>query len=200
MIVKICGITRKEDLRAISKTGCDWVGFITGFPKSPRNLSPDSVVEMVAETPEPLEPVVVCPSSEQGLIEYILSRVPPYALQLYGEEHPKVSGVKLIKAIRVSDELTVDTVLEKTRGYDFILLDSPTPGSGKPHDWLKSREIRTASPIPTILSGGLNPSNILEAIKTVKPHGVDSSSGVEKTAGIKDLAKIIKFVKLAKQL
>jgi len=198
LIVKICGIKRREDLFSAAKAGCDFVGFITGYSVSPRNLVLDEVFNLVSIAPEDVKTVVVCPASAQELIEEIVSNVAPYAIQVHGEGRPKVKDVKLIRAVQVTKELSVSEALAVAEGADFILLDSPTPGSGKKHDWGKSKAICLASPIPVILSGGLNPDNVCEAIRSVAPAGVDVSSGVELYPGVKDPIKMEEFVKRAR--
>jgi len=202
MMVKICGIRRHEDLMAAARSGCDMVGFVTGFPEAYRNLSLKEACELSSRTPEPLMPVVVCPAENQELIENVLREATPYAVQLHGEGNVRVRGVKVIRAIGVAERLDATTIIDSVSRSDFVLADSSRGGlggTGKTHDWQLSRMLRDMiHPKPLILAGGLTPENVCEAINIVHPYGVDVSSGVESSPGVKDADRMRLFVARAK--
>lgn len=194
MIVKVCGVRRLGDLRAMAGLGVDWVGFVYGFEGTPRNLSLHEVTELVNSTPEGVEPVVVT-RSETQLIEELLSRCTPFALQLYGDLTCLVKGVKVILPIKLEGQMQTDVFRPEFAHADYFLLESSRPGTGTRLDWSLARSFREhLRSRPVLLSGGLNAENVCQAIATVKPDGVDVSSGVESSPGEKDLRKVKTFV------
>jgi len=202
LIVKICGITRQEDLSAAARAGCDMVGFITGFPSSPRNLPLREAVRLVGMTPEGLKPVIVCPAWDQALIDEAVHEASPWAVQLNGEGYSRVKGAKTIRAISMTERFDMETALRLAMESDFVLADSSRGGlggTGWTHDWLLSKRLREMiHPKPLLLSGGLTPENIQQAILTVRPSGVDVASGVEARPAVKDHGKMLAFVARAK--
>ncbi len=203
--VKICGLVRREDVEASVDAGADAVGFIHGFPASPRNLSPEALRKLLRLPPAHVERVVVSPAGSHAFLRTVAEEFRPDALQLYGNLSllKETTGLpKLIGAFHVENGS-----IPSMRGMDLldsVLLDSApgeTPGgTGRVHSWEVSRRIREEIyPKPLILSGGLNSSNVAEAIQAVKPHGVDASSGLEYAPGKKDHRKILDFVTRAKE-
>ncbi|MCS7142637.1 MAG: phosphoribosylanthranilate isomerase [Aigarchaeota archaeon] len=198
MIVKICGVKRYEDLRAIAREEVDMVGFIYGFEGRPRSLGLREVVELVTRTPENLRPVVVT-RSDQGLVDDLLSECTPFALQLYGDRVMRAKGVKVILPVAVDKRPSLESIKLSRDLPDYILLESGEPGSGRTIDWELARSAREAlGDRKAILSGGLRPENVCEAIRIVRPDGVDTSSGVERSVGVKDVERIKAFVKAAR--
>lgn len=206
--VKICGITRSQDLIAAVNAGADAIGFITGFPKSPRNLSLDAAGNLVKQVPPFVDSVLVTNSEMLSDELERFARIGPDAIQLHGEPDDyertrKRLSSNLIKVLQVKQGIhtNVDASL---RGYSAVLTDTYKKGyeggTGLVSDWDECALIRDrVHPLPLILSGGLTPANVRGAIAKVRPFAVDASSGVESAPGIKDDRKIVKFVRLAKR-
>jgi phosphoribosylanthranilate isomerase len=210
--VKICGLTKPEDLVVAVAAGADAVGFLVGVPASPRNLTLERAEKLLRQVPVFVDSVVVtAPQDIEGVAE-ICDRLKPTAIQIHGEKHleaskirEKIRGTRLIKTIYVNPEALSKTPIADSKFFDAILLDSFTRGqyggTGKVHDWKLSRQIRKAvNPTPVILAGGLKPENVREAILTVHPYAVDVASGVELQPGIKDPEKVRAFIKNAKEI
>ena len=210
--VKICGLTREEDLAVAVAAGADAVGFIVGVPSSPRNLTLERAKMMLSRVPIFVDSVVVtAPQSIEELAE-ICETLKPSAIQIHGKKNfgaseirERVRYTRLIKTVYVKTNSLNDVSLSDSKSFDAILLDSFTKdqygGTGKVHDWTLSRQIKEAvAAVPVILAGGLKPENVKEAILTVKPYAVDVASGVELEQGIKDHDKIRAFVENAKKI
>jgi phosphoribosylanthranilate isomerase len=210
--VKICGITRPEDLAYAVAAGADAVGFLVGVPSSPRNLTLERAEKLLRQVPIFVDSVVVtAPKSIMELVD-VCNRLKPTAIQIHGKEHlegseiyERIKDTRLIKTIYVKSSSLNKATIEDSKIFDAILLDSFTRGqyggTGKVHDWTLSRQIREAvAPTPVILAGGLNPENVQEAILAVQPYAVDVASGVELQPGIKDQKKARAFVANAKEI
>lgn len=199
--VKICGITRVQDLHAACDAGADALGFVF-YEKSPRNLSIEAAAGLVRALPPFVQSVGLFVNADAALIRRVLDAVPLDLLQFHGDETAADCarhGRPYIKAIRV----TADTDLLKCAA-DFdtargLLLDAYVPGvpggTGESFDW---KLIPADLPKPVILSGGLVPDNVAAAVQQVRPWAVDVSSGVEVSKGIKDAHKIAQFIAKAK--
>ena len=207
--VKICGVTNKEDAHLVVDSGADMLGMIVDVPvETPRKISIDEAEEILKEIGDALDIVVVlCPGSV-GEVETVVRRIDPFGVQLHGFESEEflksvreaLPDVKLIKTVHVAENGTIHGVMPEEDYVDFILLDTFSAqigGTGKKHSWAKSREIVEHSAIPVILSGGLKPENVEEAIKEVQPYGVDVASGVESSGGRKNKEKVFQFVRNA---
>lgn len=200
--VKVCGIKRAEDLLASVEAGVDAIGFIFGFPSSPRNLTVKEVKELVRKVPVFVDSVLVT-REDVSLIEFIVREINPDCIQLYGE--PRVDeykdlaeGTKLIRALEAGKGALKAAREALSIGYDAIMLDNGG-GTGKVLDWVLCRRVRDEIyPKPFILSGGLNCNNVSEAIKAVKPYAVDASSGLEASKGVKDANLVKEFVRVVK--
>jgi len=210
--VKICGITREEDLAVAVAAGADAVGFLVGVPSSPRNLTLEKAERLLRQVPVFVDSVVVTePQSIDGLAE-ICERLKPTAIQIHGKRNfdaseirEKIKHARLIKTIYVTEDAVKETAIEELKTFDAVLLDSFSKGqyggTGRVHDWNLSRQIREAvAPLPVILAGGLKPENVKEAILTVQPYAVDVASGVELQPAVKDHEKIRAFVENAKEI
>jgi len=209
--VKICGITNNKDLVTAVEAGADAVGFVVNVPSSPRNIMPEKAGMLMKNTPVFVKNVVVTvPKSLSELIE-IYERLRPDILQIHGHNlshsviREKLANTRLIRAIQVKSDHTVEETVKAANTFDAILVDSFVPdkfgGTGKVHNWELSKRVRQkVHPKPLILAGGLNPENVQDAIRTVKPYAVDVSSGVESQPGIKDSKKVFEFIKNAKEV
>ena len=194
--VKICGITRVEDARAAAQAGADAVGLVF-YPPSPRFLSLEWARELKSELPPFVMPVALFVNPGAAQVYSVLERVRPAMLQFHGEETPVFCaqfGVPYIKACRVRPGVDLLEYLRPFAGAAGWLLDSHVEeygGVGERFDWslVPAGRIR-----PLVLSGGLAPENVGEAIRRVRPWAVDVSSGVESSRGIKDAARIAAFI------
>lgn len=214
--VKICGLTREEDVDAVVDAGADAVGFISGIPTSPRNLSISRAASLISRIPPFVTPVLV--TTGDALVENseAVKRIAPKAIQLYGSAFSPQTiknsfHAFLLRPFSVgrpeAEDVNRDVLpkaKEAVRGYDALLADTYKKGSdggtGLTSDWSVCAEIRkTIAPTPLILSGGLRPENVQLAIATVAPFCVDVSSGVESAPGVKDPAKVRAFVSRANE-
>jgi phosphoribosylanthranilate isomerase len=199
--VKICGITRVQDLHAACEAGADALGFVF-YEKSPRHLAIDAAAALVRELPPFVQLVGLFVNAEPAFIEAVLQAVPLDLLQFHGDEAAADCtryGRPYIKAIRVTagtDLLKCAADFETARG---LLLDAYVPGvpggTGESFDW---KLIPPGLPKPVILSGGLTPANVADAVTQVRPWAVDVSSGVEAAKGIKDPHHVAEFIAKAK--
>jgi phosphoribosylanthranilate isomerase len=197
--IKICGITRPGDALAAAQAGADAIGLVF-YPPSPRYLSSERAVEIRDALPPFVQAVALFVNPDAAQVAQVLGRVRPSMLQYHGEETPEFCaqfGVPFVKAIRMKSGARpgVDA-LEYLRPFSRAtawLFDSHVPeygGVGESFDW--SLVPKTDKPV--ILSGGLSRDNVAEAVRRVRPWGVDVSSGVESAKGIKDAARIAAFI------
>ncbi len=209
--VKICGITNYEDLNVAVEAGADAVGFVIDAPQSPRNLSLKKAGELIRDTPVFVDTVAVTIQKSPSRLKKICAVLNPDIVQVHGstrfykEIREKITDRRLICAVQVESGLKIDALLEATKMFDAILVDSQAPGkyggTGKTHNWDQSGRLRKIMhPKPLILAGGLTPENVEEAITVVKPYAVDVSSGVESFPGSKDKNKVLEFLKSTKKV
>lgn len=201
--VKICGITRLQDLHDACDAGADAVGFVF-YEKSPRRVSAETAAELVRAVPPFVQSVGLFVNAGPAFVEQVLQAVPLDLLQFHGDETPADCarfGRPYIKAVRIdgaTDLLKYAADFDAARG---LLLDAFVPGvpggTGECFDW---RLIPANLSRPVILSGGLTPDNVAEAIRHVRPWAVDVSSGVEISKGIKDARKVAQFIAKAKEV
>ena len=198
--VKICGVTTADDARYALDCGADALG-INFVPGTPRCLDEAAAAEIVAELPPFGVRVGVFVDETAQRVESIARRVGLDAVQLHGEETPETCGRLIDRGLRVIRGLRVrgaETIEEAARYPDCtILLDAfvkgELGGTGKTFDWSLAREL--ASGREVILSGGLKPGNVAEAVRQANPYGVDSSSGIEgRVPGRKDPALVREFI------
>lgn len=194
--IKICGLTRPEDVRAAVNAGADAVGFVF-YPPSPRNLSVKRAAELAAQLPPFVSAVGLFVNPVPAFINEVLSAVPLQLLQFHGEEtNAECDRYRMpwIKAARMRPGVDLLEFALSYPGASGILLDAFVDGyggGGKTFDWSL---IPAGLDRPIILSGGLAPENVQEAVRCVRPWAVDVSSGVEAAKGIKDADKIAAFV------
>ena len=195
--VKICGLTRARVLDAAVSAGADAVGFVF-HPPSPRAVTPEQARCLCECLPPFVSAVGLFVDAAPATIRATLDRVPLDLLQFHGDETPAHCasfGRRWIKAIRMRPE--IDPMAERARfaGAAGLLLDTFEPGraggTGQRFDWDRIPPELAAS---IVLAGGLDPSNVVEAIERLRPYGVDVSGGVESARGIKDHAKIFAFL------
>ncbi len=200
--IKICGITREQDVLTVANGGADALGLVF-YEKSPRHVNLEHAAKLARDVP-PFVTVVglfVNPSTEY--VREVLSKVSLDVLQFHGEETPEFCvqfGRPYLKAIRVKAGVDLLQCASRYASAQGLLLDAFVEGThggtGESFDW---SIIPHDLPLPVILSGGLHAGNVAAAIKQVRPYAVDVSSGVEATGvesakGIKDAAKVAAFV------
>ena len=209
--MKICGITRKEDLEAAAAAGADAVGFVVGVASSPRNIALEKAEKLIRQVPPFVKSVLVTvPKSIDEFEKY--EKLNPDAIQIHGENlhaaasvRLKIPNTLLIGAVNANLANALNVVSTTAKIFDAVLLDSFADGryggTGIVHDWELSKRVKQViHPKPLILAGGLNLENVAEAVRTVRPYAVDVSSGVERQPGIKDHQKIVEFIKNAKDV
>lgn len=187
--VKICGITRGDDARLAAELGASAVGFIF-WPPSPRFVEPDRAREIIASLPATVVPVGVFVDQPAAHVCEIVAGVGLGAVQLHGHESVEYAVglmAPVIKAVAVHAGFTPGA-LDDIPDAITVLLDAHDPvkrgGTGRTVDWALAAE--AAARRPVVLSGGLNPDNVCDAVRTVRPYAIDLSSGVESSPGVKD--------------
>jgi len=196
--IKICGLTRVEDVAAAVAAGADALGFVC-YRASPRAVTVAELAVLTAALPPFVTPVVLFVDPQPQEVAAVLAAVPQALVQFHGRESPdfcRQFGRPYLKAIPASDPLTWQRQAEAYRDAAGWLIDTPSPhhgGSGRPFDWSQVLPPNERSR-PLILAGGLTPENVASAIAHVRPWAVDVSSGVEAAKGIKDRGKIERFV------
>ena len=196
--VKICGLTRPEDIDGAVQFGADALGLVFYEP-SPRSVSLDQAAELVKRVPAFMSVVGLFVNPSRQEVEAVLERVPLDLLQFHGDESADLCasfGRRWIKAIRVRKAGQIEAAFEEFHNASGLLVDAWDPdrygGTGKSFNWDLIPDYR---PLPIILAGGLSSDNVFAAVKQVKPWAVDVSGGVEQGKGIKDIQKISHFIK-----
>ena len=208
--VKICGLSTPETLEAALDAGADLVGFVR-FPKSPRHVSLDLGRDLSRQARGRALRVVLLVDADDAAIADAVEALDPDLLQLHGRESPERAaairsrfGRPVLKAIGIADASDLAALGPYAGGVDHLLLDAKPPrdagalpgGNGLSFDW---RLLNGLDPgLSFMLSGGLNPGNVAEAVRLTGSRAVDVSSGVESGPGVKDPGKIEAFVKAAR--
>jgi phosphoribosylanthranilate isomerase len=203
--VKICGIKDLGAMNAALAAGADLVGLVF-FPPSPRAVTPSGAADLVAAARGRAMVTALTVDADDTLLRDIMARVNPDLLQLHGSEMPErvkaireCFGKPVMKAISISSAADLQPLAAYEAVADRILYDARAPkgadrpgGHGRPFDWNLLGAVSHKKPV--MLSGGLNPDNVADAIRIVRPDAVDVSSGVEDTPGVKNAVKIKAFV------
>jgi phosphoribosylanthranilate isomerase len=197
MWVKICGITNEEDALMAVAMGADALGFV--FAPSPRQVAVGTVRDITRRLPFGVMTVgVFRDQAPDQVIDTVLS-AGLHAAQLHGHETPNEARQvrQKVQALIVAFPAGSRSI-ERFDDYqaDALMVDAPNPGSGEVFDWTLADGIPSNRRL--ILAGGLTPANVGDAIATVKPWGVDVSSGVESEPGTKDIRKVLSFVRRAR--
>jgi len=208
--VKICGLTRPEDVVAAAEAGARYVGLVF-FPKSPRNVSVDVARALAVEVPMGIAKVALVVNPTDAEIDAICAAVPLDILQLHGSETPERvlelrarTGLPVMKAVGIADASDLAKLEVYEAVADQILVDAKPPkdavlpgGNGLSFDWRLISARRW--PKPWMLAGGLTPENVAEAVALTGAPQVDVSSGVESAPGVKDADLIAAFVAAAQR-
>jgi phosphoribosylanthranilate isomerase len=204
--VKICGITRPEDAELAASLGAWAIGLIFHAP-SPRAVQLEVAQQIGADLKRELEITGVFVNRPLEEVAELADVCSLSILQLHGDEGPvycdelrRRTGAKIMKSARVRDAATLQA-LNAFRHVDYHLVDAHHDdlfgGTGETFDWQLLRGRR--SKVPLILSGGLTPDNVADAIRATHPWGVDSASGTEASPGVKDPAKVDAFIRAAEE-
>jgi phosphoribosylanthranilate isomerase len=199
MKIKVCGITNLDDARLAVELGADMLGFIF-YAKSPRAVSPAVAAQICRQLN--VEKIGVFVNETVPVIQSTLTACGLTGIQFHGDEPPSFCrqfNVTAIKALRVRDAASLTVAAEYD--VDALLLDTYTDsqhgGTGRTFDWQLAVQAKQFGR-PIILSGGLTPENVREAIATVQPYAVDVASGVEQSPGRKDPEKLRRFIAACK--
>ncbi len=206
MYIKICGITKLEQAKAIAQQGANCLGFIC-VAASPRYVNPAQLIDLTsalgADHDQCDRVGVFMDEGLERISEYVNQL---NGIQLHGNESPEFCQavksqfpeIKLIKAFRIRDEAGLAQVNAYTTVVDVVLLDAYDPhlagGTGKTIDWSILQNFQPSC--DWWLAGGLSPENIQMALAKLQPQGIDVSSGVERSPGDKDLDKVSQLLKL----
>ena len=205
--IKLCGLSRPEDIQAAAMAGADAIGLVF-YPPSPRNVSAQQAATLLSDLPPFIASVGLFVNASLAEIQEVLRIAPLSMLQFHGDETPEQCAQiaeavarPFLRAIRIRPDATTQDLLESGRLYRAssplfagLLLDTWSDaygGTGKVFDWsLIPEEIVHQA----VLSGGLNVQNVTDAVRSLRPHAVDVSSGIESSKGIKDAALMQAFV------
>ncbi len=200
--VKVCGITNPEDARGAADAGAEAIGLV--FAESPRKVRIEEARDVAAALPKGVVKVGVFVNEEPEDVLWIARQVGLDYAQLHGDESPEdvtavqEGGVKVIKALRVRDAASLETM--NGYGADLYLLDAWSAkvrgGTGTRFDWGLAKSLKGRDNI--LVSGGLGPENVREAVSFFEPWGVDASSSLESAPGRKDHERVRRFVFAAK--
>lgn len=196
--VKICGLTRPEDVRAAVECGADAIGLVF-YEQSPRAVTIQQAEVLAREVPPFVSLVGLFVNASEARVNEVLERIPLDLLQFHGDESPDFCarfGRRWIKAVRVREAGQIDHAFMEYQGASGLLVDAWDPerygGTGQSFNWNLIPGDRS---LPLVLAGGLSSANVSRAIEQVRPWAVDVSGGVESCKGIKDVVKISEFIK-----
>ncbi|HVV79090.1 MAG TPA: phosphoribosylanthranilate isomerase [Pseudolabrys sp.] len=209
LTVKICGLKTPEALEVALESGADLTGFVF-FPPSPRNLGFEAAKVLGAQVKGRAGKVALTVDANDDALRAIIDALKPDMLQLHGKETPeRVAtvrarfGLPVMKALPISERSDLSPIREFANVADRLLFDARPPqdatrpgGLGRTFDWTLLQGIDPK--INFMLSGGLDASNVTQALAITNAPGVDVSSGVERAPGEKDLDKIRKFIRAAR--
>ena len=209
-LVKICGLKTPEALDAALDAKADFVGFVF-FAPSPRHVELDAARLLGARAQDRAGKVALTVDADDATHDAIVDALRPDMLALHGKEAPervaelrKRFGRPVMKALPVETASDLDAVPAYAGVADWLLFDARAPrdatrpgGLGRPFDWTLVKQLDAG--IPFMLSGGLDPSNVAQAIAITRAPAVDVSSGVESAPGVKDVLKIYAFVRAARE-
>jgi phosphoribosylanthranilate isomerase len=193
--IKICGLSRAADVDAAVQAGADAVGFVF-YAKSPRHVALAHAAELARRLPPFVTPVGLFVNASKAEIDAAVAAIPQLLLQFHGDESPQdCAGARrpFIRAARVAPGFDLLDFASRFAQAQALLLDAHVDGyggGGKVFDWSL---VRSAVPLPVVLSGGLHAGNVIQGIQLLRPWAVDVSSGVESAKGIKDADAIRRF-------
>jgi phosphoribosylanthranilate isomerase len=203
--IKICGLTREQDVDAAVDAGADALGFNL-WRGSRRHVTIERASELVRRLPPFVTPVLLFVNAAAGEVAAAAAAVPQALLQFHGDETPtqcEAAGRPYLRAARMAEGFDLLDFASSWRAesalLQALLLDAHVEGyggAGKVFDWSR---IPPSVPCPVVLSGGLNPANVIDGVLRVRPFAVDVSSGVEQGKGIKDAALMRRFCEAVRE-
>jgi phosphoribosylanthranilate isomerase len=209
MRVKVCCIRSVEEGRLAVRLGASALGLVSEMPSGPGVVSEAVIAEVAAAAPPPIATFLLTSRTAPAEIISQQNRCRVNTVQIcdrlpagaHADLCRSLPGISLVQVIHVSGSESVAEALQASRDVDALLLDSGDPtlpikelgGTGRTHDWSVSSRIVEESPVPVFLAGGLNPENVGEAIRSVRPFAVDLCTGV-RTAGVLDEHKLLRFM------
>ena len=210
LIVKICGLSTPETLDAALGAGADMVGFVF-FPPSPRHLQFDVARALGQRVRGRAQKVALTVDADPAFLQSIVEALGPDLLQLHGAESVaqitairRKFGLQVMKAVPISVKEDLARIGTYATVADRLLFDARAPrdatrpgGLGNTFDWHLLKNVRSG--MPFMLSGGLDATNIVDALRITRATGIDVSSGVERAPGVKDVDKMIAFVRAARR-
>lgn len=206
--VKICCIKNIEEAKNAIAYGASAIGLVGRMPSGPGPITDEEIKIIAGYTPPPIATfLLTCETSVDKIVEHH-RRVNTNTIQIvdalrgenYKELKERLPAVKIVQVIHVIDESSIDEAVRISEQVDGLLLDSGNPnkavkelgGTGRQHDWKLSRKIVEQSKVPLFLAGGLNPTNVRQAIEEVQPFGVDLCSGLRPNGNL-DLKLLEEF-------
>lgn len=196
--IKICGLREPDHARLAADAGADAIGLVF-YGKSPRHVQVETAANIAASLPPYVMAVGLFVDAPAAEVREILEHVPLDLLQFQGDESPEFCNQfprPYVRAVRMEEGVDLLEYAGRFKRAKALLLDAHVPGlpggTGRTFDW---KRVPRNAPIPLILSGGLDPGNVADAIREVRPWAVDVSSGVESSRGVKDPAKIVEFIR-----
>ena len=205
-LIKICGLSTPATIEAAAKAGATHIGLVH-FAKSPRHVGIEQAAALRAHAPSSLKIVLLLVNATADVTAHAIGKIRPDIVQFHGDETPawlrairEASGVEVWKALGVKTRETLEKSARFIDSADRLLFDAPAPGAGAVPggtgtriDWSILQNHSHA--LPWGLAGGLDPTNVAEALRVTKAPLVDVSSGVESAPGVKDVDKIAAFCK-----
>lgn len=200
-LVKICGVTTPEQALACVAAGADWIG-LNGWPPSKRFISVERMRKITQALPGDVTVVGVFVNASADTLHRAVEEGGVVCVQLHGNETPEFAQalrVPWFRAFRLGPEFRIESIADY--GQARFLLDAYQPGhyggTGQTLDWKLAQQAMQHGEL--LLAGGLTPANVAEAIRCVRPFGVDTASGVESAPGIKDVAKVRAFIQAVRE-
>ncbi|NNE44387.1 MAG: phosphoribosylanthranilate isomerase [Gemmatimonadetes bacterium] len=207
--IKICCISSPEEARLAVASGADALGLVGPMPSGAGVISNDLIAEIAPRIPPPVASFLLTSETRPDAIIAHVRAAGTNTVQLvdhvasgdYPALREALPGIRIVQVVHVEDDSSRDVALAAAEVADAVLLDSGRPslpvkelgGTGRTHDWAVSRAIVRACPVPVFLAGGLRPDNVAEAIRQVRPYGVDVCSGL-RTEERLDAEKVAAFV------
>ena len=195
--IKICGLTREQDVQEAVEAGADAVGFVF-YAKSARHVDLARAAGLAHSLPPFVTPVGLFVNASAGEVAQAAETIPNLLLQFHGDESPqdcRRAGRPFLRAVRMDAQTPLLDLARQYTDAPALLLDAQVEGyggDGKVFDW---SVIPPNVPLPVVLSGGLNPANVIDGVMGVRPWAVDVSSGVEQAKGVKNAALMRRFCK-----
>ncbi len=203
--IKICGLTREQDVAAAVQAGADAVGFVL-YPSSPRAVGLERAVSLARGLPAFVTPVLLFVNARREEVDAAAQRLPQALLQFHGDETPDdcaAAARPFLRAARMTPDLDLLDFAFRFSNAQALLLDAPVEGwggGGKVFDWsLVPADLPHDVRSRLVLSGGLNPANVIAGVLHSRPFAVDVSSGVEVGKGIKDAELMRRFCQAVRE-